>query len=144
MSSALRLIIVWCGLQVCKDLTLPQTHTHTHTHTHIQKRPHRLCPPGSSVHEDSPGKNTKVGCHVFLQGNLPNPGIKPGSPTLKANSLQSEPRGKPKNTEGSSLSLLQGIFPTQELNWSLLHYRQILYQLSYQGSPKLINSRNGK
>ena len=24
--------------------------------------------PGSSVHGDSPGKNTKVGCHVFLQG----------------------------------------------------------------------------
>ena len=35
-----------------------------------------------------------------------------------------------------SLSLLQGIFPTQELNWSLLHCRQILHQLSYQGSPK--------
>ena len=28
----------------------------------------------------------------------------------------------------------QGIFPTQELNWDLLLYRQILYQLSYQGS----------
>ena len=25
-------------------------------------------PPGSSVHEDSPGKNTGVGCHFFLQG----------------------------------------------------------------------------
>jgi len=34
-----------------------------------------------------------------------------------------------------SLSLLQGIFPTQELNQGLLHYRQILYQLSHQGSP---------
>ena len=33
-----------------------------------------------------------------------------------------------------SLSLLQGIFPTQELNWGLLHCRWILYQLSYQGS----------
>jgi len=30
---------------------------------------------------------------------------------------------------------LQGIFPTQELNPGLLHYRQILYCLSYQGSP---------
>ena len=27
------------------------------------------------------------------------------------------------------------IFPTQELNWGLLHCGQILYQLSYQGSP---------
>ena len=34
-----------------------------------------------------------------------------------------------------SLSLLQGIFPTQESNWGLLHCRWILYQLSYQGSP---------
>ena len=34
----------------------------------------------------------------------------------------------------ASLSLLQQIFPTQELNWSLLQHRQILYQLSYQGS----------
>ena len=25
-------------------------------------------PPGSSVHGDSPGKNTRVGCHAFLQG----------------------------------------------------------------------------
>ena len=31
-----------------------------------------------------------------------------------------------------SLSLLQGIFPIQELNQSLLHCRWILYQLSYQ------------
>ena len=31
-------------------------------------------------------------------------------------------------------SLLQGIFPNQELNRDLLHCRQILYCLSYQGS----------
>ena len=34
-----------------------------------------------------------------------------------------------------SLSLLQGIFPAQELNQGLLHCRQLLYQLSYQRSP---------
>ena len=34
-----------------------------------------------------------------------------------------------------SLSLLQQIFLTQESNWGLLHCRQILYQLGYQGSP---------
>ena len=33
------------------------------------------------------------------------------------------------------LFLLQEIFPTQESNQGLLHCRQILYQLSYQGSP---------
>ena len=52
-------------------------------------------PPGSSTHEDSPGKNTRVGCHA----------------------------------------LLQGIFPTQELNLGLPHCRQILYHPSHQGSP---------
>ena len=39
------------------------------------------------------------------------------------------------NTAVGSLFLLQGIFPTQELNRGLLHCRRILYQLSYQGSP---------
>ena len=38
---------------------------------------------------------------------------------------------------GGSLSLLQWIFPTQELNRGFLHCRQILYQLSNQGSPKV-------
>ena len=37
-----------------------------------------------------------------------------------------------------SLFLLQGIFPTQELNWRLLHCRQILYQLSYKGSSRIL------
>ena len=39
------------------------------------------------------------------------------------------------NAEVVSLSMLQWIFPTQESKQSLLHCRQILYQLSYQGSP---------
>ena len=49
-------------------------------------------PPGSSVNGDTPGKNTGVGCHAFLQE----------------------------------------IFPTQESNPGLPHYRQILYCLSHQ------------
>ena len=68
-------------------------------------------------------------------GYLPNPGIKPRSPSLRAVSLSAEPQGKPKNTRVGSLSLLQWIFPTQELNRGFLHCRQILYQLSYEGSP---------
>ena len=55
-------------------------------------------PPGSSVHGDSPGKNTRVGCHV----------------------------------------LLQGIFPTQEANPGFPHCRQILYHLSHQGIPRIL------
>ena len=37
-----------------------------------------------------------------------------------------------------SLSLLQRIFPTQGLNSGLLHCRWILYQLSHQGSPRIL------
>ena len=47
---------------------------------------------------------------------------------------------KPKNSELGSLSLLQGIFPTQELNQGLLHCRRILYQLSHQGNGVKIQS----
>ena len=42
------------------------------------------------------------------------------------------------NTGVSSLSLLQGIFPTQGSNPGLLHCGQILYQLSHQGSPRIL------
>ena len=66
--------------------------------------------------------------------DLPNPGIEPRSLTLQADSLPAEPPGKPKNTGVGSLSLLQRIFPIQESNRGFLHFRQILYQLSYQGS----------
>ena len=61
--------------------------------------------PGSSVHGDSPDKNTGVGCHVLLQGVLPTQGWNQGllhcrrrSPVLQANSLLSEPPGKPFGT----------------------------------------------
>ena len=73
---------------------------------------------GSSVHGESPGKDTGV--------DLPNPGIKPRSLALQADSLLTEPPGKPKNTGVDSLSFLQGIFLTQELNQGLLHCRWIL------------------
>ena len=55
-------------------------------------------PPGSSVHGDSPGKNTVVGCHA----------------------------------------LLQRIFPTQGLNPGHPHCRWILYCLSHEGSPRIL------
>ena len=68
-------------------------------------------PPGSSVPGDSPGKSTGVGCHALLQGNLSNPGMEPRPPAYRLSH-----QGKPMNTGVGSLSLLQGIFPTQESN----------------------------
>ena len=89
-------------------------------------RPHRVYSPWNS-----PGQNTGVGRVSPSPGDLPNPGIELRSPTLQADSLAAEPQGKPKNPGVGSLSLLQGIFPTQESNQGLLHCRGILYQLSY-------------
>ena len=66
--------------------------------------------------------------------DLPNPRIERRSPALQEDSLPVEPPGKPQNTGVDSLSLLQGIFLTQGSNLGLLHYRQILYHLSHQGS----------
>ena len=53
-------------------------------------------------------------------GDLPNPVIEPRSLALQADSLLSEPPGKPKDSGVNSLSLL--------------HCRWILYLLSYPGS----------
>ena len=64
--------------------------------------------------------------------DLPKPGIKPRSPAMQADSLPDEPQGKPKNTGVGSLSLLQGDLP----NPGILHFKWILYKLSYEGSPK--------
>ena len=97
-----------------------------------------LCP------QNSPGKNPGVGSHSLLQGNLPNPGIECRFPALQAGSLPSEPPEKPKNTGVGSLSLLHGIFPIQESNQCLLHCRQVLYQLSYQGRSPVIRKLNLK
>ena len=55
-------------------------------------------PPGSSVHGDFPGQNTRAGFHA----------------------------------------LLQGLFPTQGSNPGPLYCRQILYQLSYKRSPRIL------
>ena len=89
-----------------------------------------LCPWGFS----------RQGCWSELPclplGDLLNPGIESRSPTLQVDSLLSEPPGKSKNIGMGSLSLRRWIFPTWETNQGLLHCRQILYQLSYQGSPE--------
>ena len=53
--------------------------------------------------------------------------------SMPGSSVHGESPGK--NAGVGCHALLQGIFPTQELNWSLLHCRQIFHQLSYQGSP---------
>ena len=42
--------------------------------------------------------NTGVGCHALLQGIFPTQGSNPRSPALQADSLPSEPAGKPETS----------------------------------------------
>ena len=86
---------------------------------------------GFSVHGDSPGKNTTVGCHALLQGSFPTQGSNPSFPHCWQILHHLSHKGSPRILEWVDLSLLQGIFLTQGLNRDLLHCRWILYQLSY-------------
>ena len=57
-------------------------------------------------------------------------------PTLWPHGLYSPWNSPGQNTGVGSLSVLQGIFPTQGSNPGLLHCRRIVYQLSHKGNPK--------
>ena len=60
------------------------------------------------------------------------------SDSLRPHRLYSPWSSPGQNTRMDSLSLLQGIFPTQGSNPGLLHWGQILYQLSHKGSPRIL------
>ena len=65
--------------------------------------------------------------------------LTPGDPmdcSLPVSSVHGDSPGQ--NPGLDCHALLQGIFPTQELNPGLLHCRQILYSLSHQGSPRIL------
>ena len=88
-------------------------------------RPHGLYSPWNS-----PGQNTGVGSLFLLQGIFPTQGSNHG--------LYSPWNSPGQNTGVGSLSLLQGIFPTQGSNPGLIHCRKILYQLSHQRNPRIL------
>ena len=62
--------------------------------------------------------------------------LKPNDCSLPGSSTHGDSPGK--ITGVGCHALLQGIFPTQGLNPGLSHCRQILYQLSHQGSPRIL------
>ena len=64
--------------------------------------------------------------------------VKVTSDSLWPHGLYSPWNSPGQNTGEGSLSLLQGIFPTQGSNPGLPHCRWILYQLSYKGSPRIL------
>ena len=60
------------------------------------------------------------------------------SDSLRPHGLYSPWNSLSQDSGVDSLSLLQGIFPTQGLNPGLLHCRQILSQLSHKGNPRIL------
>ena len=60
------------------------------------------------------------------------------SDSLRPHGLYSPWSSPGHNTGVGSHSLLQGIFSSQGSNPGLPHCRQILYQLSHQGSPRML------
>ena len=65
------------------------------------------------------------------------------SRSVMSNSLQPHGLYSPWNSPGQNtgvgnFSLLQGIFPTQGSNLAVPHCRQMLYQLSHRGSPRIL------
>ena len=63
--------------------------------------------------------------------------------SVASDSLWPQELSSPWNSSGQnigvgSLSLLQGVFPTQGSNLGLLHHRRILYQLRHKRSPRIL------
>ena len=74
-------------------------------------QPHGLCPRGSSVHADSPGKNTRVGCHALLQGIFPTQKSNPGLPYCKRFLYHLSLQGSPRILEWVAYPFSRGIHP---------------------------------
>ena len=62
--------------------------------------------------------------------------VTPMGCSLPGSSVLGDSPGK--NTGVGCHALLWGLFPTQGLNPGLLHYRQILYHMSHQRSPRIL------
>ena len=62
-----------CGIYMCRAVLCLVTQLHL-----TLCNPLDCSPPGSSVHGDSLGRNTGVGCHSLLQGIFPTQGSNPG------------------------------------------------------------------
>ena len=107
-------------------------------------------PPGSSVHGDSPGKSTGVGCHALLQVILPTRGSNPGLPHCRwiLNCLNYQRSSRIR--EWAAYPFSKGTSPPRDqTKVSCIAGRvffffctQSLYQLSYSGSPFLCRRQN--
>ena len=107
----------------------------------LDRKPHRDPPPMTGKQHDVVVGRALDGCLVLAL--LTWYGGRSESHSVMSNSLRAHGLHSPWNSPGQntgvgSLSLLQGIFPTQESNPGLLHYGWILYKLSHKGSPRIL------
>ena len=73
-------------------------------------------PPGSSVHRDSPGMNTGVGCHSLLQEIFPTQGSNPGFPQCRQSLYPLSHQGSPWTLNWVAYPFSRG--STQPRNWT--------------------------
>ena len=103
-------------------------------------------PPGSSVHRDSPGKNTGVGCHALLQGIFPTQGSNPGLPHCRRILYRLSHQGSSNYFTGQHYIAAHWGSGSSEpwASWSATHSspyvlcrRDLRLQLHIQGHPLL-------
>ena len=102
-------------------------------------------PPGSSVHGDSPGKSTGVGCHALLQRIFPTQGLNPHLSCLlhwQAGSLPQTPpvlAGRD-FTSYTSMGLLRAILRKESFFFFFKDFAatKINYPVSKTGNPPVL------
>ena len=92
----------------------------------LEAKPFTWCTQEKLTKDDfSPASSENESCLVVSDSLRPRGLYRPGNSPCQ-------------NTGVGSLSLLQGIFPTQVSNPRLPHHRHILYQVSHKGSPRIL------
>ena len=132
--------------------------------TNVRAKSFQLCPTlcypldcspqGSSVHGDSPGKNTGMGCHALLQGIFPTQGLIPGLPNctliLYHLSYQGGPRilewvaypfsrGSPRPRNRSRVSCIAGGYISGRLECYLIVWMYQIYPFTFSGTSWLLS-----
>ena len=70
--------------------------------------------PGSSVHRDSLGKDTGVGCHFLLQGIFPSQGSNPGLPHCRGILYCLSHQGSPRTLEWIAISFSRRTYQSKD------------------------------
>ena len=96
-------------------------------------------PPDSSVHGDSPGKYTRVGCQGLLQGIFPTQGSNPGLLHFRWILYCLCHQENPRILEWIDYPFSREL-PNPKIKPGSPELQQILYQLSFQGSTEKISN----